>query len=165
MAGKLDLNDSPRTLVFRKLVSFVRNDATIKRVVRPTSIRAWEGTPLDSSPFDLSIAPALRFTPMNGPEQFWSPGSTRGPLFLNVELMVAGSNVDDLLNLWWALVRAIYPQAPSDTIAHVRALQQAGAYDGLATFTQPAQDTEPSGAFFHAAGQIKIDVTNTLLAG
>lgn len=165
MAGKLDLTDCPRTLVFRKVVSLVANDPTIKRVVRPTSFRAWTGSPSDAQPFDLTTAPGLRFTPMNGPEAFWSPGSTRGPLFINVELLVAGSNVDDLLNLWWAVVRAIYPAAQAQTNANVQALQQAGAFDGLATFTQPAQDTQPDGVLFHAAGQIRIEVTNTLLAG
>lgn len=162
---KLDLNTSPRTAVFRKIVGWVRNDPTIKRIVRPTSIRAWDGLPQDGEPFAVGIAPCLRFTPANAAETFWSPGSTRGPLFINVEMLVEGTCVDDVLNLWWAVERAIYPQAQSSTNANVTALQQAGGYDGLSLFSMPAFDPDPENLYFSAMGQIKVEINNVLLAG
>lgn len=165
MAGLLDLNDAPRTSVYRKLVSLVRNDATIKRICRPTSIRAWDGLPQDAGEFSVNIAPAIRFTPIGGPDAFWSPGSMRGPLFLQVEMVVKGTNVDDLMNLWWAVVRAIYPAVQSQTNANIQALLAAGAYTGLAEFTMPAFDATPQDNSFYGNGQIKIDVNNQLLAG
>ena len=161
----LDLNTSPRTSVFRKLVGLVENDATIKRTIRPASLRSWKGSPQDGLPFAPDIAPAVRFTPIGGADAWWSPGATRGPLLIQVEMLVKGTAVDDVLNLWWAIVRAIYPAPPAQTNANVLALQQAGAYSGLAEFTLPASDPDPENLVFWAAGQIKIDVNNVLLAG
>lgn len=161
----LNLNQAPRTAVFRQLVSFVRNDPTIKRIVRPTSIRAWDGLPQDAEPFSPAIAPCIRMTPTNGPDKFWSPGATVGTLFVQVEMLVQGLCSDDLLNLWWAVVRAIYPAAQSDTNASIRALVAAGAYCGLAEFTLPVFDADPENFLFAGVGQIKIDVNNVLLTG
>jgi hypothetical protein len=161
----LDLDQAPRTSVFRRIVAFIRDDATIKRVVRPSSIRAWDGLTQDSAEFSAAIAPAIRLTPATGPDVFWSPGAMRGDLYINVEMLVRGTCVDDPLNLWFALTRAVYPAAQSDTNANVRALQQAGSYDGLVTFTQPAFDPEPKDNFFYATGQIRVSVNNQYLAG
>lgn len=162
---KLDLNTAPRTAVFRKLVSIIRNDATIRRIIRPTAIRAWDGLPQDSAEFSIAIAPAIRLTPITGPDVFWSPGAMRGDLFVNVEMLVMGTCVDDPTNLWWAICRAIYPAAQSQANANVLALQQAGAYDGLVTFTSPAFDPDPKDNFFYAQGQMKVVVNNQVLAG
>jgi hypothetical protein len=161
----LDLNTAPMTAVYRKVVQFIRNDATIGRVVRPTSIRAWDGLPQDSADFSIAIAPAIRLTPTSGPDAWWSPGSMRGALFVDVEMLLMGSCVDDPMNLWWAICRAIYPAPQSQTNANVQALLAAGAYDGLATFTQPAFDPAPKDNFFAATGQIRIDINKQLLAG
>jgi hypothetical protein len=161
----LDLNTAPRTAVYRKVVQLIRNDATIGRVLRPTSIRAWDGLPQDGIPFAADVAPCIRLTPTAAADNWWSPGSQRGPLFINCEILVKGTCVDDVMNLWWAIVRAIYPAAQSSTNANVLALQQAGAYTGLAEFSLPAFDADPENLLFYAAGQIKIDVNNQLLSG
>lgn len=164
--AKLDLNTSPRTAVFRKLVSLIRNDATIKRVLsKPAQLRAWEGLPQDAEPLSPAFAPCVRLTPTTGPDQFWSPGATKGALFVQVELIVQGTDADDLMNLWWAVVRAIYPAAQSATNANVQALQKAGAYSGLAEFSLPAMEADPENNYFAAAGQIRIEVNNVLLTG
>lgn len=162
----LDLNKSPRTSVFRQLVTLIKNDATIKRVLsKPIQLRAWEGKAADAEPFGPAIAPCVRLTPTSGADTWWSPGSTRGPLFIQVEMVIQGTNADDIMNLWWAIVRAIYPSAQSSTNANILALQQAGAYTGMAEFTLPAMEADPENNYFAAAGQIKIEVTNQLLAG
>ena len=72
-------------------------------------------------------------------------------------MLINGGDADDTLNLWWAIVKAIYPGGAA-TLATVQALQQAGANSGLAEFSQPAFDDEPDGVFQAAMGQIKIDV-------
>ncbi len=160
---KLDLNDSPRTLVYRKLVELVRIDPTIKRVIsRPASFRAWDGAPEDSQPFTVDIAPAVRFTPINGPDLWQYPSAFAGDLYINVEMLVWGSDVSDVFNLWWAIERAIYPRDFAAKTAIVSALQQAGARTGLAEFSQPAFDPEPKDNFFAATGQIKIAVLEQL---
>jgi hypothetical protein len=62
------------------------------------------------------------------------------------------------MNLWWAIEKALYPSDFTAKSANISALQAAGAYTGLAEFTQPAFDDSPSDKFFAAYGQIKIDV-------
>lgn len=161
----LSLNTAPRTSVFRKLVEIVQNDPTIKRVIsRPASFRAWTGKPVDGQPFSVDIAPAVRFTPIQGPDSWYSPNAQKGPLFVNVEMLIQGSDADDVMNLWWAIQRAIYPAAQEDLYANLQVLQQAGAHDGLAEFTLPAFDPGPRDNFWAATGQIKIMIRNQLLA-
>lgn len=160
-APRLDLNTAPRTAVFRKLMQFVRTSATIKRVVKPTSIRDWSGLPQDAEPFNTQIAPCLRFTPICGPDAFAYPEAFAGDLLVNVEMLVEGTNVDDLFNLWYALARAIYPGG-DQTFANVQALQQAGAKSGLADFTQPSFDPDPKDNFFYGTGQIRIAILSQL---
>lgn len=162
----LDLNTAPRTSVFRKLVSLIKNDATIKRVLsKPVNLRVWDGGTSDTEPFGPAFAPCVRLTPTSGADSWWSPGATRGPLFIQVEMIVQGTNADDMMNLWWAIVRAIYPAAQSSTNANIQALQQAGAYTGMAEFTLPAMEADPKNSYFAAQGQIKIEVNNVILAG
>lgn len=81
-----------------------------------------------------------------------------GPLFLNVDMLIPGTDADDELNLWWAIEHALYPQSFAAQQANVAALQLAGANTGLCMFSQPAFDPTPSDKFFAATGQIKIDI-------
>jgi hypothetical protein len=158
----LDLDQAPRAAVYRKLVELIRNDPTIRRIFRPTSIRAWDGKPQDSAPFDTTIAPCLRITPSNGPDEWLYPEAFAGDLYLNVELVVRGTDCDDVFNVWFAIQRAIYPRDFTAKTANVTALQQAGAKTGLAQFSLPAFDPNPSDNYFAAAGQIKISVREQL---
>jgi hypothetical protein len=158
MATLKSLPTSPRTLVFRTIVQILKADPVLSSVIRPGSLRAWSGSGHDSMEFSFSQAPAIRITPSNGPEEFKFPDALTGALYLNVEMLVAGTDADDELNLWWAIERAIYPFDQAKRTAIVLQLQQASAYTGLCTFTQPAFDPEPQNKFFAATGQIKIDV-------
>jgi hypothetical protein len=154
----LDLNPSPKATVFRKICSLIRNDPTIKRIFKPASIRDWSGKAQDCEPFNVSIAPAIRLTPTQGPENWKYPDATKGTLFIKIEMLVWGTDVDDAMNLWYAIERAIYPLNPATTLTNITALQAAGAYSGLAEFPQPAFDPQPDENYFAAVGQIAIDV-------
>jgi hypothetical protein len=156
--ARLDLPTSPRTSVFRAIVQILRNDPVLSATCR--TILAWEGKPTDGQPLTLAMAPALRITPANGPNQWTYPEAFRGDLYLNVEVLVSGYDYDDLLNLWWAVQRAIYPKGQS--MAIVLQLQQAGAHSGLCEFTLPVFDPAPESNYFHASGQLKITVLEQL---
>jgi hypothetical protein len=154
----LPLPKSPRTNVFRAIVKILQCDLVLRNIFRPGSFRSWSGAPHDELEFTFAIAPAIRLTPANGPEQFWSPNAQVGDLLVNCEMLVAGSNVDDVQNLWWAIEKAIYPADQTKAMANAAALQTAGAHSGLSLFSQPAYDPEPADKFFAATGQIKIAV-------
>jgi hypothetical protein len=155
----LDLNTSPKVSVYRTLIRIIRNDPTIKRIIsRPGSFRDWSSKPQDSEPFNINLAPALRFTPTQGPEDWQFPCGMVGTLYIDVDMLINGNDVDDVMNLWFAIERAIYPLNSTTQLANISALQVAGANTGYALFSQPAFDPSPENAFFAARGQIKIDV-------
>ncbi len=162
MAGSLDLDDCPRTLVYRKIVEFLRNDPTLRRVIRPPSLRTWDGKPTDSADFGAATAPCLRLTPINGPDAWVYPSAFAGDLLLNCEVLVTGTNVDDLFNLWWAISRAIYPKDPAKRMANIQALQLAGAKNGLVEFSQPAFDPDPKDNFLWGTGQLRVSILSQL---
>jgi hypothetical protein len=72
-------------------------------------------------------------------------------------MVVKGTNSDDLDNLWYAIVRAIYSSDPTQRAAVSVQLQQKGSLQGLVTFSQPAFDPDPDGEGFWGVGQLKID--------
>ncbi len=156
----LDLNPSPAGLVLRKIESILKVDPTLKRTVK--TWRTWREKPGQNAPFGSDIPlPAIRITPINGPELWKFPDAMVAPLFLNCEMLLQGCDVEDLFNLWWAIQRAIYPGG-QQTLTNITALQQAGAYSGLTEFSMPAYDESPDGNFWLGTGQLKIDVLYTL---
>jgi hypothetical protein len=162
MPKTLDLDDSPRTLVYRQLITFIRTDPTIRRVFRPAAVRAWDGSPADAAEFSVAMAPCVRFTPICGADLIEFPGAFAGDLLLNIELIVKGTCVDDLFNAWFALARAIYPRDPAARAANVQALVAAGAKTGIVEFSQPAFDAKPEEQWFLGSGQLKIAVLSFL---
>ncbi len=159
MIQPLDLPQSPRDAVYRAMEAIVRKNSTIGRIIKPSSFRTWSGKPDDAKEFTYAIAPAMRWTPMNGPEEFKTPDSMAGPLYINCEILLPGNNVSDLANFWWSLVKAFYPtQSPPAPNPVPIALQLAGARSGLVKFSQPAFDPSPDGVWLAGQGQISIDI-------
>ena len=159
--SKLDLPTSPRTAVFRAMETIVRQNAIFNRVVKPDRFRTWEGHPRDIKPFSYQEAPCLRWTPTNGPEQFRTPSQISGQLWINCELVLAGSCVDDMTNFWWMLVKCFYP-GPPEANAIRQGLITVGARSGLVMFTQPAFDPSPDGVFLAGMGQMSIEVRSEI---
>jgi hypothetical protein len=165
MATIKQLPTAPRTKVFRAIISILKNDPVLSSVIRPPNFRAWSGGSHETVEFTYSSAPAIRITPTNGPDLWKFPSAQVGLLFLNVDLLIPGTDADDQLNLWWALEKAIYPSSFPAQAAIAAQLQAAGSYDGLVEFSQPAFDATPQERFFAATGQMKIKVLNSLTAG
>jgi len=152
----LNLPTSPRTGVFRAIDQILRNDPVLKSLF--DTFISWQGDPQDGRELTKTNAPAIRITPANGPETWKFPESFTGKLYINYELIVDGFDYDDLLNVQWAIERAIYPADDSAKQAIVATLQQAGAYTGLIEFSNPAFDPNPESNFFVARGQLMLDV-------
>ena len=168
MAIHLDLPDSPRKLVFRRIVAQLRNDPTLSRALR--TFQAWEGKPTDFQPLVQSNAPGIRLTPSCGPSLWANPDAFRGWLYIDVDITVPGTDVADMLDLWWTIERAIYPPnpdrlEPSPALRFQRDLREAGiargiagAYTGLVEFSQPAADTSPGNQLMEAIGQMRVEM-------
>ena len=89
--------------------AIVRHNAVFQRIVKPHSFRTWQGNPEDAREFTFELAPAIRWTPMHSGEEFKTPDTMAGDLLINCEILVKGTNVSDLTNFWWMVVRCFYP--------------------------------------------------------
>lgn len=169
MPSKLALPDSPRTAVFRLIEKTLRKDPTLHRVLsKDSQWKTWDGSPANKLPFGKTPSPTIRLTPAAGADEWYSPSAIFEPLIVHVELEVEGLNVDDMANLWWAIVRALYPPnplalSPSPAQAFMNALQGAGASTGMIDFTQPAfarveEDEGGDDGRLYAHAQLKVEL-------
>jgi hypothetical protein len=161
----LDLEDGPRTRVFRQLEQILRNDPTLRRVIGK-SWKTYSGEPSDAQPFPMGACPWIIMSRVPGPEAFWTPEAMTGDLSILLSIGVRGFCEDDPDNLYCAIQRAIYPPTQSAKLANVQLLQAAGAHTGLATFTQPAFDPrsldgQACDGMIIARGRLSITVRNT----
>ena len=159
----LNLPQSPRAAVYRAMEGIVRQNPIIQRIIKPTSFRTWSGLPEDAREFTFEIAPALRWTPINTADTFTTPDSMRGDLLINCEMLIKGCNVDDMQNLWYAIMRCFYPvQTTPQPNPVPMVLITAGARSGLVLFSQPAFDPGPDGTWLAGQGQLKIEIQSNV---
>jgi hypothetical protein len=161
----LDLEDGPRTRVFRQLETILRNDPTLRRVIGK-SWKTYSGDPGDAVPFPMGACPWIIMSRVPGPEQFWTPEAMTGDLSILFKLGVRGFCEDDPDNLYTAIQRAIYPPTQEAKLVNVQLLKSAGAHTGLAIFTQPAFDPrsvdgQACDGMIIAQGRLSITVRNT----
>jgi hypothetical protein len=160
MSPKLPLPTAERTAVFRAIVRLLKADPTLSNVVKTWFV--WDGTPGETQDFELGHAPALRLTPLGGGDEWMSPQSVVGMLVIDFEMMVAGTNIDDLANLWRAVIAAFYdPQAlPWPNVQEI--LRDAGGYPPSPQFTLPSQMIERNEAYCHGSARLMIKVLTQL---
>ena len=155
--ANLDLNTSEMVAVYDAVILILKNNATLKRMVK--TWRAHGARSPDKTPHSrlTSRCRPCESPRWNGPEEWRYPNAMVGPLYLGFEILLLGADVRDALNLSRAIQIAIYPGG-AGTLANIQALQAAGAQSGLPQFTVPAYDESPDGANLLARGQMKIDV-------
>lgn len=158
---QLGLDPSPHRLVYRKLVEVLREDPVLSRVVNHWF--AWEGeTAHDQLDLAVGLCPAISLAPSMGSDRWYGPEAYLGPLHVHVGIAVAGTDADDLLDLYHAVKRAVYPADEAAGIAIHQALVEAGAEAMyLVEFTQGrfgVQADDDGGPMLVGTGQIKIDV-------
>jgi hypothetical protein len=100
--------------------------------------------------------PWIRLTPKLGPENWWAQSTQKGPLLIEAEIVVKGTCVDDLLGLWWAIQRAIYPVDVAQRNAFQARLNQAGAWPGTIAFSPPSL-TGGSEGHLEGAGTLTLE--------
>jgi hypothetical protein len=109
------------------------------------------------------MAPAIRLTPFGGGDEWQSPQAIVGSLFIQVEMITPSYNVDNLSNLWRAVIAALYDPQGAMTFPEIQAaLRAAGAYPPSPMFTQPAFDETPHSDFCKATAQMMIKVKTNL---
>jgi hypothetical protein len=159
----LDLDDSPRTRVFRQLVAIFQADLVLARVIAPRHWRTFSGDPADKTEFGVTACPSVVLSRIPGDEEFWSPDSMTGDLQVQILLQTRGTCEDDADNLYWAFQRAIYPLDNDTKLKINRSLVAVGAHTGLVLFSQPAFDPrnlngQASEGMILARGAMRITV-------
>lgn len=155
---RLKLPTAATTAIFRRIERQLRNDKALGRVVN--SWTTWEGCPSDRVPNATGSAPLITLTPQAEAENWWAPSTQKGTLLVRVDMLVTGTCVDDVLNLWWAIQRACYPSDSTERLGFQGDLQAAGAHTGLIRFSQPAFDSDPAAGEdgqFLARGELAVE--------
>ena len=107
--AKLALNDCLQTQVFRKIVAIYRDNPILRRTIKPTSWFVWDGrTDMKDDPFIQGNLPAIRLTPAAQPARPLTNVRFEINFLIRQEIGVPGLNMDDALNLWFAIHNTIF---------------------------------------------------------
>ena len=107
--AKLALNDCLQTQVFRKIVEIYRSNPILRRTIKPRSWFVWDGRPEDKAdPFEQGNLPAIRLTPAAQPARPLTNVRFEAQFLIRQEIGVPGLNIDDAMNLWFAIHASIF---------------------------------------------------------
>lgn len=131
---KLALPDSEETIAFRAVESILRSDADLSRVIK--TFVAWRGEPVDNEPPTASMCPYLMIVPSARPSGWVTEGQHEEPLQIGIFAAVVGSDADQIMNLWGAIRRALFPQDATQRTSVLTKVNAAGIVNG--EITMPA---------------------------
>jgi len=129
----LNLPAAEETVAFRALVGVLENDPVLQSL--GTRIVSWTGGP-DDLEEPTGLQPYLMLTPGGMASGWETEGQHRMPMTVSLLAVVAGTNVDEVMNFHGAIRRALFPADPeaADTIQEI--MNAAGVTQG--TLTAPA---------------------------
>lgn len=107
----LKLPNVEETVAFRAVDNVLKHDATLKRVLK--TYNAWTGEPADVFAPTAGTCPFLQLAPKPLPGVWESEGQQRLPLAIAITCAVNGTNVDQIMNLWGHVRRALWPTDPT----------------------------------------------------
>jgi hypothetical protein len=115
----LKLSNVEETVAFRAVDSVLRHDATLKRVLK--HYNSWTGDSQDVFPPSPGTCPFLQIAPKPLPGKWESEGEQSLPFAITITCAVNGTNVDQLMNLWGHVRRALWPSdATASTAVHTK---------------------------------------------
>jgi hypothetical protein len=170
-ALKLPLPDSPRLVAFRAVEAILRASPDLVAAIAADQWGTFDGDAFEIMEFGTGTEPAVMLSIAESDGQWWSPDTIESTLTIDVAFSIPSLLLDDVENLWWAVVRAFYPAnpqladpSPSDRIQST--LRAAGATTGLVMFSKMstarvAPDDDADGRFL-AYGQLTLDVNMTI---
>jgi hypothetical protein len=119
---QLDLPDGPWTQAYGRVVRALKEDTSLRAVIHPDGWRTYTDEDRGDTPPGSDTLPSLELLPhaMKGTTE--SPIAQYSPLGIGITIATAGTDVRDLLNLWWAVHQAIFPgNGPQSLFARIRA--------------------------------------------
>lgn len=140
---RLPLKDSPETLVLRAVIRVLKTDPVLMSAVKSWCV--WDGSSNDAADRTKAGYPHVSIVPQPGETGWQEESMHRSHLTVAIETFVAGTNADDMLNLWSAIRQAIFPALGSTRRAEVVAVMGPIAVNGE-LIQQPYQFADPSGS-------------------
>lgn len=104
---KLPLPDAEETVALDAIVGVLRDDPTLRAC--GVTLLAWTGDVADVDQPSVANCPYLRVTPANGTSGWVNEGQHQLDCELTIEAAVIGSDGRQVLNLWAAVRRALWP--------------------------------------------------------
>ncbi len=159
--GQLDLPDCPHSRVFLRTCEILVEDDTLARTVQ-----TWILPDGRKDPNELSgCFPLVRLEPNMSPMQWFDPSSQSSWLVINIRTCIQSRDATDRLNLWAALVNALYPFGQYERQLQIQqSLRDAGAEIGQYEFNLPATTPDPRSdqdGYQVCDGQLRISVVWT----
>jgi hypothetical protein len=154
----LNLPASPHRKLYRALVAMLQANPILKAKVR--SWVTYDGTPRDRLATTLTMCPAIRLVPFEGPDRARGPTGAVGDLVVMCDLAVAGTDADDLMDLYHVVRRTFHPEDQAAKVAVRTTLLDAGAEIGEVEFSQArlgvGVDDKGQAAFLVGSGQFRV---------
>lgn len=154
----LGLADSPRKLVYLKVVELLKADPTLKRVIAPDSWATYADDLVDDAePFGEGELPAVEILPVGMPASAETDMSVTSPLGLRLTLYT--ESFADAFDLWDAFEAVFLGVTGADSMYHK--LRDLYKFTTGVRLTQPSISPNPAGlpkGIWQASGTIVIDL-------
>lgn len=126
---------APWIAVFREIIAQIRASQYLECV---KTWRVWDGAIADIQGWSTGNVPGIELFPAAAPSSFVAVDQMAGWMQLSVEIAVAGPRPDDAHDLWYTLLKALYPESLATRLEYQRNLRDVllpygGARTGLAS--------------------------------
>jgi hypothetical protein len=112
---KLAIPDVEETIAFRAVDSILRTDPTLQRVVKTWA--SWKGETADVFGPTPATCPTIGLAPKPNSSKWEAEGMHAMPFNVVITAAVNGSDVDQLMNFWGHIRRALWPSDPARELA------------------------------------------------
>lgn len=103
----LNLPVSAYTKLYRAIERQLKDDPVLQGVVRCWNV--FKGKTEDFQKPSINQYPAVALLVSSSGMSAWSQAANEETMVIDIEMAVAGTDQDDLLNLWWAIQKALKP--------------------------------------------------------
>lgn len=107
MDKRLPLTDAPALILIKAIEAKLRSDPTLTRVVKTWC--TFNGEPNEVQEPSVKDLPYLRLETAGNQSYRDTEGTSETPVDFDVVLFVEGSLKDNIINLWYAVHRVIFP--------------------------------------------------------
>ena len=168
MSKLLDLNDSPWSLAYYRIVLALKADPTLAATISAGGWRTYTDEDSNDVGPGVDALPALECLPFAAGASPLTITSQNAPLGISISVACAGTDARNLMNLWYAVHRAIFPGDASTALrqAIVADFQAANPplHAQLASVQLSAPAITPSGPglqgqYMAANGTITLNMT------